>query len=224
VALSDIMTGLYATVGMLAALAERDRSGEGQHIDVALLDVTLATLANQAANWVNGGINPGRLGNAHPSIVPYQSFATADGYIVVAVGNDNQFRQFCDVLGVPDLAADERYARNEARVRHRAELVPLLAARIARETSAHWLQGLAECNVPCGPINSVAEAFAQPQVAARDMVVSVPHPDNPNLELVGSPIKMSRTPVSYERPPPRLGEDDSLLEQFLAPRNGDVGA
>ncbi|MEE4202257.1 MAG: CaiB/BaiF CoA-transferase family protein [Halieaceae bacterium] len=221
VALSDIMTGLYGVIGTLAALAERDRSGQGQHVDVALMDVTMATLANQAANWVVGGVDPARVGNAHLSIVPYQSFETADGHIVVAVGNDSQFVQFCEVLGLNELPVDPRFARNEARVVNREVLIPLLAERMKASPSQHWIDGLTARNVPCGPINSVAEAFAQPQVAAREMVVDVPHPDNPDLKLVGSPIKLSRTPVTYDRPPPRLGEHDSLLGYFTTPRQVD---
>ena len=219
VALSDVMTGLYGVIGTLAALAERDRSGRGQHVDVALLDVTLATLANQAANWVVSGVNPGRVGNAHLSIVPYQSFATADGHIVVAVGNDAQFRQFCEVLDLGPLGEDPRFARNADRVKHRDALIPILAERLATAPSDHWLAGFAARGVPAGPINSVAEAFAQPQARAREMVVNLPHPDNPNLALVGSPIKLSRTPVEYHRPPPQLGEHDALLEAFCTGRS-----
>jgi len=218
VALSDIMTGLYGTIGTLAALAERERSGLGQHVDVALLDVTLATLSNQAANYVIGGVNPARIGNAHASIVPYQSFETADGHIVVAVGNDTQFAHFCEVLGLDALITDARFFSNEARVLHRDQLIPLLAERIATGESQQWLAGFEAHNVPAGPINSIAEAFEQPQVAAREMVVNVPHPDNAALQLVGSPIKLSRTPVTYTRPPPSLGQDNSLLATFCAPR------
>ena len=218
VALSDIMTGLYGTIGTLAALAERERSGLGQHVDVALLDVTLATLSNQAANYVIGGVNPARIGNAHASIVPYQSFQTADGHIVVAVGNDTQFAHFCEVLGLDALSTDTRFASNEVRVLHRDQLIPLLAERIASGESQQWLTRFEAHNVPAGPINSIAEAFEQPQVAAREMVVNVPHPDNSALQLVGSPIKLSRTPVTYTRPPPALGQDNSLLAAFCTPR------
>lgn len=218
VALSDIMTGLYGTIGTLAALAERERSGLGQHVDVALLDVTLATLSNQAANYVIGGVNPVRVGNAHASIVPYQSFETADGHIVVAVGNDTQFAHFCEVLGLDALVKDARFSSNESRVLHRDQLIPLLAERIVTGESQHWLAGFEAHNVPAGPINSIAEAFEQPQVAAREMVVNVPHPDNSALQLVGSPIKLSRTPVTYTRPPPSLGQDNSLLAAFCASR------
>lgn len=221
VALSDIMTGLYGVIGTLAALAEREHSGRGQHVDVALMDVTLATLANQAANWVVGGVNPSRVGNAHLSIVPYQSFETADGHIVVAVGNDSQFVQFCEVLGLSALSEDPRFVRNESRVVNRDALIPLLAERMKTQPSQFWLDGLIARSVPCGPINSVAEAFAQPQVAAREMLVDVPHPDNPDLQLVGNPIKLSRTPVTYDRAPPKLGEHDSLLGHFATPRDAD---
>lgn len=206
VALSDIMTGLYASVGILAALAERERSGLGQHVDLALLDVTAATLANQATNYLVGGINPARLGNAHPNIVPYQSFVARDGHLIVAVGNDAQFRRFAAVLGRPELADDERFASNRDRVKHREQLVPLLQAALLERDKGEWLELLERAGVPAGPINTVAEVFDEPQLRAREMRVKVPHPDNPELELVGNPIKLSRTPVSYRRPPPRLGE------------------
>ena len=206
VALTDIMTGLYATVGILAALNERERSGLGQHIDLALLDVTAATLANQATNYLVGGLNPGRLGNAHPNIVPYQSFVVADGHLIVAVGNDEQFRRFTRELGCEALADDPRFAGNSGRVEYRDALVPLLQAEMLKCSKAEWLARLEAAGVPAGPINTVAEVFAEPQVQAREMQVGVPHPDNPGLQLVGNPIKLSRTPVSYRRPPPRLGE------------------
>lgn len=212
VALSDIMTGLYGAIGTLAALAEREQSGLGQHVDVALLDVTLATLSNQAANWVISGVNPQRIGNAHLSIVPYQSFATADGHIVVACGNDGQFQHLCEALTLQGLAQDARFVSNEARVIHRAELIATLQSRLVTEPSSYWLSALEALGVPCGPINTVAEAFAQPHVAAREMVVEIPHPENPNLKLVGCPIKLSRTPITYQGPPPLLGEHDSLLD------------
>jgi crotonobetainyl-CoA:carnitine CoA-transferase CaiB-like acyl-CoA transferase len=218
VALSDIMTGLYGVIGTLAALAERDRSGEGQHVDVALLDVTLATLSNQAANFVTAGAKPHRLGNAHQSIVPYQSFATADGHIVVAVGNDTQFRHFCEVLGLDSLPDDPRFATNEARVAHREAVITLLQRRLIEGPSAVWLEGCSQNNVPAGPINTIEQAFSEPQALAREMVVTVPHPDNAEMKLVGSPLKLSRTPVTYDRPPPLLGEHDSLLAQFMQGR------
>ncbi len=216
VALTDIMTGLYATVGILAALAERDRSGLGQQVDLALLDVTAATLANQASNYLVGGMNPTRLGNAHPNIVPYQSFVAADGHLIVAVGNDAQFRRYVEVLGLPALADDPRFASNRARVQHRDALVPLLQARMLEKGKAEWLQLLAAAGVPAGPINTVAEVFAEPQVQAREMQVTVPHPLNPDLQLVGNPIKLSRTPVQYRSAPPTLGQHTAEVFESLA--------
>ncbi|MDP5054474.1 MAG: CoA transferase, partial [Congregibacter sp.] len=211
VALTDIMTGLYANVGILAALAERERSGLGQQVDLALLDVTVATLANQASNFLVGGITPTRLGNAHPNIVPYQSFAARDREFIVAVGNDSQFAKLLVLLERPDLAADARFAKNAGRVAHRESLVPQLADCFASQDAAHWLTALEAAGIPAGPINTIAEALREPQLAARDMIVSLPHPDNADLQVVGSPIKLSRTPVSYERPPPRLGQHDADL-------------
>ena len=220
VALTDIMTGLYATIGILAALAERDRSGLGQHVDMALFDVTVAALANQASNYLVGGINPVRLGNAHPNIVPYQSFVVKDGHLVVAVGNDQQYRRFVEVLGCPELAGDPRFATNGDRVRNRDALIPLLQGKMLERDKDEWLELLEAAKVPVGPINTVAEVFAQPQVAARNMRVTVPHPQNPELTLVGNPIKLSRTPVEYHRAPPTLGQHteqvlSGLDESFL---------
>ncbi|MEE4190853.1 MAG: CaiB/BaiF CoA-transferase family protein [Halieaceae bacterium] len=212
VALSDIMTGLYATIGILAALSERDQSGRGQYVDLALLDVTAATLANQASNYLVGGRVPGRLGNAHPNIVPYQAFATADGHCIVAVGNDNQYRNFVNTLELPELADDPRFASNEARVENREQLVPLLEAKMRERKRDDWLARLEAAGVPAGPINNVDEVFADPQVLARGMRVNIPHPDNTGLEVAGCPIKLSRTPVEYCRPPPKLGEHDALLD------------
>lgn len=206
VALTDIMTGLYATIGILAALAERDRSGLGQQVDLGLLDVTVATLANQATNYLVGGLNPTRLGNAHPNIVPYQSFVAKDGHLIVAVGNDSQFRRFVEALELPGLADDARYVSNAQRVQNRDSLAPLLQAKMLERGKNEWLAILEAAQVPCGPINSVAEAFAEPQVQARGMQVAVPHPLNAGLQLAGNPIKLSRTPVEYQRPPPMLGQ------------------
>ncbi len=211
VALSDIMTGLYATIGILAALSEREQSARGQHVDLALLDVTAATLANQASNFLVGGQVPTRLGNAHPNIVPYQAFATADGHCIVAVGNDRQFRSFVTELGMPELGDDPRFASNEARVANRDELVGMIEKQMLHHKRDEWLLRLEAAGVPAGPINEVDEVFADPQVLARGMRVKIPHPDNPELEVAGNPIKLSRTPVEYDRPPPKLGEHDKLL-------------
>ena len=219
VALTDIMTGLYATIGILAALTERDRSGQGQQVDLALLDVTAATLANQASNYLVGGVNPTRMGNAHPNIVPYQSFVARDGHLVVAVGNDAQFRRYVEVVGAPELAADERFATNGQRVLNRDRLVPLLQAKMLERDKADWLRLLQEAGVPAGPINTVAEVFDEPQILAREMKITMSHPANPALQLVGNPIRLSRTPVSYRRPPPTLGQHtDSVLSALAADR------
>ncbi|MFK7830124.1 MAG: CaiB/BaiF CoA transferase family protein [Congregibacter sp.] len=212
VAVTDIMTGLYATIGILAAVQERERSGLGQQVDLALLDVTAAILANQASNFLVGQGIPGRLGNAHPNIVPYQSFRARDREFVLAVGNDSQFAALARLLERPEFIVDPRYASNSARVEHRDSLTGDLSQYFAQRDAVDWLQALEEVGVPAGPINNIAELFAEPQIAAREMVVTLPHADNPDLKLVGSPIKLSRTPVEYRRPPPRLGEHDADLK------------
>ena len=211
VALTDIMTGLYAVIGIQAALAEREKSGLGQHVDLALLDVTAATLANQATNYLVGGLTPTRLGNAHPNIVPYQSFVASDGHLIVAVGNDGQFRRYVDVLGCPELADDPRFRGNRDRVENRDALVPLLQAKMLERSKAEWIELLEVAGVPAGPINTVAEVFQEPQIQAREMQVGVPHPMNPQLQLVGNPIKLSRTPVEYRSAPPTLGQHTEEL-------------
>ncbi|MBI3443786.1 MAG: CoA transferase [Magnetospirillum sp.] len=207
VALTDIFTGMYAGFAVLAALAHRDRTGQGQHIDLALLDVQVAVLANQATNYLVGGQVPKRLGNAHPNIVPYQAFPTQDGHIILAVGNDGQFRRFCQVAGRPELGTDSRYATNVERVRNRAELVPILAGLLASRPSAHWIAALEQAGVPCGPINDLAGVFSDPQVAHRGLRKSVDHPLAGKVDLVANPIRMSESPVTSDRPPPLLGGD-----------------
>ena len=206
VAVADLFTGMYATTAILAALRHRDLTGEGQAIDMALLDTQVAMLANLGANYLTSGAVPQRMGNAHQNIVPYQVFEVADGHMIVAVGNDSQFAKFCEVAGQPGLALDARFTRNADRVRHRATLVPLLAALMKTRSRADWLSALEAAKVPCGPINDLADVFADPQVLAREMTVKVPHPLSGELRLVASPIKLSATPVQYRRPPPLLGE------------------
>ena len=216
VALADVMTGLYATIGVLAALAHRERTGEGQHIDLALLDVQVATLANQAMNYLASGVAPRRLGNAHPNIVPYQVFATADGHIIVAVGNDSQFARFAMLLGHPEWAADARYATNRARVANRAELVPLLEQGMRTRGSDDWLAALEAANIPCGPINTLDRVFADPQVRHRGMQLELHHPVAGSVPQVANPIRYSATPIAYDQPPPTLGEDtDAVLGELL---------
>ena len=224
VALTDILTGLYATNAVLAALAWREKSGEGQYIDMALLDVQVACLANQAMNYLATGSNPRRMGNAHPSIVPYQDFPTADGHMILAIGNDGQFARFCEVAGRPELAADARFATNRARVENRAELIPLLNEITATRTTTEWIAQLEARAVPCGPINGLAEVFADPQVQARGLAVKMPHPEAGEVPLVASPIRLSKTPVEYRRTPPLVGEHtDEILADLGVDAAGIAG-
>ncbi|MCK2125648.1 CoA transferase [Thauera aromatica] len=211
VALTDILTGLYATNAVLAALAWRDKSGEGQYIDLALLDVQIACLANQAMNYLATGQNPKRLGNAHPNIVPYQDFPTADGYMILAIGNDGQFARFCEAAGQPALAVDPRFATNRARVENRAVLIPLLKKLTVERNTGDWIAMLEALAVPCGPINTLADVFADPQVVARGMKVTMPHPAAGSVPQVASPMKLSATPVDYRLPPPMLGEHTEAI-------------
>jgi crotonobetainyl-CoA:carnitine CoA-transferase CaiB-like acyl-CoA transferase len=218
VAVADLFTGMYACTAILAALRHAERTGEGQWIDMALLDTQVAMLANLGANYLVSGKVPGRSGNAHQNIVPYQVFETAPGragkeYLILAVGNDTQFAKFCEVAGRPELAADTRFARNQARVRNRAVLVPMLEAIMQSRPKADWLAALEAAKVPCGSINSLAEVFADPQVNERRMVDRWEHPSRSDLRLVASPIKMSATPVRTDMPPPLLGQH---TEQVLA--------
>jgi len=206
VALTDILTGLYSTSAILAALAHRDQGGMGQHIDMALLDVQVACLANQAMNYLTTGIAPRRLGNAHPNIVPYQDFPTADGDFILTVGNDSQFRKFAEVAGHPQWADDPRFATNKQRVAHRAELIPLIRQATVFKTTAEWVAALERAGVPCGPINDVSQVFEDPQVKARGLKIELPHALGGIVPQVASPIRLSETPVEYRRAPPLLGE------------------
>lgn len=216
VAVADLMTGMYAAVAVLAAIAERERSGEGQHVDMALLDTQVAMTANMAMNFFATGKPPGRAGNAHPNIVPYQTFEAADGHVIVAVGNDGQFRKLCHVAGCPELADDTRFSTNPARVRHREELVPLLADRIRLRPVGYWADTLEAAGVPCGPINDIGQALADPQVRARGMRIDLPHPSAGSVPLVASPMKLSRTPPEYRTAPPTLGQHtDEILAERL---------
>ena len=222
VAVADLFTGMYATVGILAALRHAERTGEGQHLDMALLDTQVAMLANLGANYLVSGQAPGRMGNAHQNIVPYHVFEVApraDGgkdFIILAVGNDGQYAKFCEVAGRPDLASEPRFVKNADRVRHRAELVPLLEAVMKTRPKADWLSALEAAKVPCGAINSLDEVFADPQVQARGMVTHWQHPLRADLPLVSSPIKLEKTPVRTDRPPPMLGQHtDEVLGELL---------
>jgi crotonobetainyl-CoA:carnitine CoA-transferase CaiB-like acyl-CoA transferase len=206
VAFSDLMTGMYATVAILAALQHRNLSGEGQYIDMALLDVQVATMANMNINYLVSGVIPKRQGNAHANIVPYQVFRSQDGHLVLAVGNDRQFAKFCAVAGCAELAADEHFATNAARIRNRETLVPLLQDVLLRRPTQEWITPLDAAGVPCGPINNIAQAFAHPQVQHRAMKVTLPHPQAGTVPSVANPIKMSATPIVYRSAPPTLGQ------------------
>jgi crotonobetainyl-CoA:carnitine CoA-transferase CaiB-like acyl-CoA transferase len=216
VAITDILTGLHASVGILAALAHRHATGQGQHVDLALLDTQIAALANQSSNYLVTGKAPRAMGNSHPSIVPYRDFATADGAMIVAVGNDGQFAQMAAALGRPDWASDNRFATNRARVENRSVLEPLLQDAIATQTTAHWVSRLEAAGVPCGPVNDLAQVFADPQVVARGVRFEMDHASGASAPLVQNPIRLSETPVAYRHAPPLLGQDtDAVLADVL---------
>jgi crotonobetainyl-CoA:carnitine CoA-transferase CaiB-like acyl-CoA transferase len=216
VAFSDLMTGLYSTVAIQAALLSREKSGVGQHIDMALLDVQVATLCNQSQNYLASGKSPGRYGNAHANIVPYQVFRASDQDFVIACGNDSQFVALCEAIGLTDLPADPRFARNADRVTNRETLIEMLKQHFLGATADEWVRRIHPQGVPIGVINSVAQALDEPQVKARNMLVNIPHPLKADFVTVGSPIKMSGTPVEYLRPAPMLGEHtDEVLKRQL---------
>ena len=206
VAVADLFTGMYATSAILAALVARERTGRGQAIDMALLDAQVAMLANLSSAYFASGEVPQRMGNAHQAIVPYHVFRAADDFIVVAVGNDTQFARFCEVLGVPQWAADTRFATNPARVRHRDLLVGMIGERLAGRPARDWLAALEPAGVPCGPINDLAQVFADPQVRHRGLEVRAPHAAAGEVRMVANPMRLSATPIRYDRGPPLLGE------------------
>lgn len=215
VAVADLFTGLYATIAILAALRHSEATGEGQHLDMALLDVQTAMLANQATNHF-AGLTPGRLGNAHPNIAPYQVLPTADGHLVLAVGNDGQFASFCRTAGLDRLIHDPRYAKSKDRVANRESLIPPIAAAMAARTTAAWIDALEAAGVPCGPINTIDQVFADPQVRHRAMIAETPRADVGLIRASASPMKLSATPVRLESAPPALGQDtDEVLERLL---------
>ncbi len=225
VALADIITGLHATIGIASALFHRERTGEGQFLDLALLDSQVSVLANQALNYLVGGKAPGRLGNAHPNIVPYQTFGTADGYIIMAVGNDRQFKEYCALIGVAGLADDERFKTNRGRVENRAELIPLLVEPMQARTTAEWVATFEAAAVPCGPINTIDEVFADPQVLARGLQLEFTRDDGVEVPGVASPIRFSATPVEYKKAPPRLGDGtERVLADLLGLTSAELAA
>jgi crotonobetainyl-CoA:carnitine CoA-transferase CaiB-like acyl-CoA transferase len=225
VAVADLFTGMYACVGILAALRHAEKTGEGQYVDMALLDTQVAMLANLGANYLVSGKTPGRAGNAHQNIVPYQVFEVkpalkaepdARDHLILAVGNDGQFAKFCDVAGHPELASDPRFSKNSERVKNRLVLVPLLENIMLTRTKAQWLQSLESAKVPCGAINNLSEVFEDPQVAARNMIDTWQHPHQKDLRLVASPLKLSLTPVRQDHAPPQLGQHTTqLLKEVL---------
>jgi crotonobetainyl-CoA:carnitine CoA-transferase CaiB-like acyl-CoA transferase len=223
VALTDITTGLYATVAILAALARRERSGIGQHIDLALLDVQIACLANQATNYIVGGVVPRRIGNAHPNIVPYQDFPTADGHMIIAVGNDSQFASLCTALGKPEWGKDERFASNPRRVKNRNELIAMICGITVSRATGDWIAAMEAAGVPCGPINNLDQVFEDPQVQSRNVRIEMSHPLAKHVALVANPIRMSESPVQYRQSPPTLGQHTGeVLQDWLDMAAADI--
>ncbi len=215
VAVVDIVTALYSAIAILGALQARERTGRGQRVDTSLLESGVAMLVNIASNYLNSGKRPIRHGNAHANIVPYQTFRAGNGYLAVAIGNDGQYARLCELLGAPELAADPRYATNQARVANRAELVPLLQSYFERETVGHWTDIMIAAGLPCGPINTVDQVFEDPQVLAREMVQRIAHPTAGTIGMVAPPFKFSRNPAGIDRPPPLHGEHtDELLAEL----------
>jgi crotonobetainyl-CoA:carnitine CoA-transferase CaiB-like acyl-CoA transferase len=224
VAQTDLITGLYALSGILAALYHREKTGEGQFIDIALLDSQVAALSNAGQYYLTSGRVTPRMGNAHPTIVPYEAFMASDGYIILAVGNDKQFRDFCDVAGCHDLASDPRFAENKNRVINRAVLTPIIQGIIRQRTQTQWIDALEKRFVPCGPVNTLDQVFAHEQVIARGTVIDMPHPLSPKPEkMIANPVRFSASPVSYRLSPPTAGaHTDEVLKQELSMNDSDI--
>ena len=218
VAVVDIQTGLYATIAIQAALLSRHQTNLGQHIDLALLDVQIAGLANQGMNYLTSGESPKRSGNSHPNIVPYQTFKARNSEFIIACGNDQQFQALCHAIQLPSLLDNPNYMRNQDRVKHRESLIQLLAQHFLTESAEYWVQRIHQAKVPVGMINTIEQALYEPQVQARDMLVSIEHPLNPDFKMIASPIKFSGTPIDYQRPPPLLGQHTAkVLSEFCSP-------
>src|SRR6266508_493248 len=223
IAVTDVLAGMYASLAITAAIAHRERTGVGQYIDLALLDSIVAFGANQVMNYFTSGKIPGRYGNAHANVVPYEVFATADGHVILAVGNDSQFASFCKVAGRPELAADPRYAAMPDRIRNRSELIPLIREIMGRRVSKDWIEQLGAANVPCGPINNYKEVFDDPQVRHRGLKIEIPHSTGVPCPTVASPMRFSETPVEYKLPPPLLGEHTrEVLGDLLGMRREEL--
>jgi len=223
IAVTDVLTGMYASLAITAAIAHRQLTGTGQYIDLALLDTLVAFNANSILNYWCSGEIPQRFGNAHANIVPYEAFASADGHIILAVGNDGQFASFCRIAGRPELAEDPRFRTNPERVRHRAVLVPIVQAIVRQRTSRDWIERLEAASVPCGPINNMKEVFENPQVRHRGLALEIPHPAGVPCPTVASPMRFSATPLEHRVPPPRLGEHTrEVLGAVLGLSGGEI--
>ncbi len=223
--IADIMTGMYSSIAVCAALAHRAETGKGQHLDLALLDCQVAVLAYQAMNYLSTGVAPGRTGNVHPNIVPYQPFNTADGSVIIACGNDNLFKKFCEVADCMHLLQDARFATNADRVRNRSDIEPIIDAITRKRSTKEWVGALEKAGVPCGPINSLKEVFEEPQVQARGMLQQLPHSLAGKVPQVVSPMKFSGTPLEFQSAPPVLGEHtDQVLRDVLGRSEADIAA
>jgi len=223
IAITDVLTGMYASVAILAALNHRERTGEGQYIDAALLDTIVAFNANQICSYFASGKIPVRWGNAHAQVVPYEVFPTADGHIILAVGNDSQFASFCQAAGCAELAQEPRFKTMSQRIVHRAELIPLIADVMRARSKREWIELLEAANVPCGPINNMKEVFEDPQVRHRELRVDMPHPSGGEASVVRSPMRLSGTPVEYRLAPPTLGQhNEEILKGLLGRSDADL--
>ena len=223
IAITDVLTGMYASVAILAALTHRERTGKGQYIDCALLDTIVAFNANQIVSYFCSGRIPVRYGNAHAQVVPYEVFPTSDGHIILAVGNDGQFKRFCEIAGCPQLAEEPRFATNTQRIIHRAELIPLITEIMRTRTKHEWIEMLEKATVPCGPINNMKEVFEDPQVQHRGLRVDIPHPLGGKAPVVASPMRLSETPVEYRIAPPMLGQhNDEIYRKLLGKSEAEL--
>lgn len=225
VAIADLMTGMYSTVGILAAVHERTKSGLGQYIDMALLDTQVAWLANQNANYLIGGQVPQCIGNEHPNVMPYQTFRTSDGNMIIATGNDGQYQRLCEAADIPEAAADPRFASNALRIANRDACTSVLAQALQKKSTAEWIKLLETVGVPCGPINRLDQVYTDPQVQHRGLKINVPHPKAGSVPLVANPIKFSRTPIAYDMPPPLVGEHvEDVLRGVLGKSDAEIQA